>query len=106
MAGALGCAAVLLKDFTGVLALCRETLSQISVFSGTLQPVLATVLSAGGNAATATALQVATMVVFDLVIRLVNTLLVPAGVRVSRGGGSGCGDRNGMLHGIVDGIKG
>ena len=54
MAAALGCAAVLLRDFTGVLSLCRDTLDQISVFSGTLQPVLATVLATGGNTATAT----------------------------------------------------
>ena len=78
MAAALGCAAVLLRDFTGVLSLCRDTFDQISVFSGTLQPVLATVLATGGNTATATVLQAATMVVFDLVIRLVNALLVPA----------------------------
>ncbi len=38
MAAALGCAAVLLRDFTGVLSLCRDTLDQISVFSGALQP--------------------------------------------------------------------
>ena len=56
MAAALGCAAVLLRDFTGVLSLCRDTLDQISVFSGTLQPVLATVLATGGNTATATVL--------------------------------------------------
>lgn len=106
MAGALGCAAVLLQDFTGVLALCRETLNEISVFSGTLQPVLATVLATGGSPTTATALQVATMVVFDLVIRLVGTLLVPAAcaylaivvVDAAAGGG--------MLRGLADGIKG
>ncbi|MDO4270746.1 MAG: hypothetical protein Q4C72_07455 [Eubacteriales bacterium] len=105
MAGALGCAGVLLRDFTGVLALCRDTLEQISLFSATLQPVLATVLSVGGSAATATVLQVAAMVVFDLVIRLINTLLVPAAcaylaiivVDAATGGE--------MLHGIADGIK-
>ena len=32
MAAALGCAAVLLRDFTGVLSLCRDTLDQIGVF--------------------------------------------------------------------------
>ena len=83
MAGALGCAAVLLQDFSGVLSLCRDTLEQISLFSGTLQPVLAAALSAGGSAATATVLQVATMVVFDLVIRLIHTLMVPAACALS-----------------------
>ena len=106
MAGALGCAAVLLRDFTGVLALCRETLSEISVFSGTLQPVLATVLAAGGNAATATTLQVATMVVFDLVIRLISTLLVPAACAYLAVSVVDAAAGSGMLRGLADGIKG
>lgn len=106
MAGVLGCAAVLLQDFTGVLALCRETLSEISLFSGTLQPVLATVLAAGGNTATATALQVATMVVFDIVIRLINVLLVPAACAYLAVVAVDAATGNGMLHGIADGIKG
>lgn len=105
LAGAVGCAAVLLKDFSGVLSLCRDTLAQISLFSATLQPVLAAVLSVGGNAATATTLQVATMLVFDMVIRLVNRLLVPAVcgylaiIAVDAAAG------NAMLRGIADGIK-
>ena len=106
MAGALGCAAVLLRDFSGVLALCRETLEQISVFWGVLQPVLATALSVGGNAATATVLQVATMIVFDLVIRLVNALLVPAACAYLGIVAVDAGTGNGMLRGIADGIKG
>lgn len=106
MAGALGCAAVLLRDFSGVLALCRETLEQISVFSGVLQPVLATALSVGGNAATATVLQVATMIVFDLVIRLVNALLVPAVCAYLGIVAVDAATGNGMLRGIADGIKG
>ena len=108
MVVALGCAAVLLRDFTGVLSLCRDTLDQISVFSGTLQPVLATVLATGGNTATATVLQAATMVVFDLVIRLVNALACSGGVRDStRDHGGGCrgpGQRD-AARGIADGIK-
>ncbi len=106
LAGALGCAAVLLRDFTNVLSLCRETLENIGVFSGTLQPVLATVLCMGGGAATATALQVASVFVFDLVIRLVKSVLLPGAcaylaiVTVDAAVG---GD---MLKGIGDGIKG
>ena len=104
-AGALGCAGVLLRDFSGVLALCRDTLERISVFSGTMQPVLAAALSAGGNAVTATTLQVATVLVFDLVIRLIYTLLLPAAcaylaiVAVDAAVGSG------LLRGIAEGIK-
>ena len=106
MAGALGCAAVLLRDFSGVLTLCRDTLEQISVFSGVLQPVLATTLSVGGNAATATVLQVATMIVFDLIIRLVNALLVPAACAYLGIVAVDAATGNGMLRGIADGIKG
>lgn len=105
MAAALGCAAVLLRDFTGVLSLCRDTLDQIGVFSGTLQPVLATVLATGGNTATATVLQAATMVVFDLVIRLVNALLVPAACAYLAITAVDAAAGNGMLRGIADGIK-
>nr|WP_297172260.1 hypothetical protein [uncultured Agathobaculum sp.] len=106
MAGALGCATVLLQDFSGVLSLCRNTLEQISVFSGVLQPVLATALSVGGNAATATVLQIATMVVFDLVIRLINALLVPAACAYLGIVAVDAATGNGMLRGIADGIKG
>lgn len=105
MAGAIGCAAVLLQDFAGVLSLCRDTFEQISLFSGTLQPVLATVLSVGGSAATATTLQVATMIVFDLVIRLVNVLLVPAVCAYLAIVSVDAATGNGMLRGIADGIK-
>ena len=89
MAGALGCAAVLLQDFSGVL-----------------QPVLATALSVGGNATTATVLQVATMIVFDLIIRLVNLLLVPAACAYLGIVVVDAATGNGMLHGIADGIRG
>ena len=78
MAGALGISAVLLRDFSGVLSLCRSALDGISVFSATLQPVLAAALSMGGSAVTATTLQVASMFAFDLVLRLTEGLLVPA----------------------------
>ena len=78
LAGVLGVSAVLLQDFSGVLSLCRAALDGIGVFSAALQPVLAAALSMGGNAVTATALQAATMLVFDLVLRLTESLLVPA----------------------------
>lgn len=106
LAAVLGCAAVLLQDFSGVLALCRDTLSQISVFSGTLQPVLAAALSAGGSAVTATALQVASLFVFDLVIRLINGLLVPAACAYLSITAVDAATGSGMLRGLADGIRG
>ncbi|MDY3618511.1 stage III sporulation protein AE [Agathobaculum sp.] len=105
MAGALGCGVVLLTDFSSVLAVCREALSQISVFSATLQPVLAAALSVGGCATTATVLQVATMLVFDLVIRLVTTLLVPAVCAYLAIIAVDAATSNGLLRGLADGVK-
>ena len=105
MAAALGCAAVLLRDFTGVLSLCRDTLAQISVFSAALQPVLAAVLASGGHTATATMLQASTVLVFDLVIRLVNALLVPAVCAYLAVTAVDAAAGSGMLRGIADGIK-
>lgn len=105
MAASLGCAAVLLGDFAGVLALCRETLEQISLFSGILQPVLATVLAAGGSAATATVVQTASMLVSDLTIRLVSTLLVPAACAYLAISAVDAAMGNGMLHGAAEGVK-
>lgn len=106
MAGALGCVAVLLNDFTGVLRLCRDTMESISVFSATLQPVLATVLCMGGGAATATALQTASMFVSDLVIRLVNAVLLPAVCAYLAIASVDAATGGEMLRGLGEGIKG
>lgn len=105
MAGALGCAAVLLRDFTSVLTLCRETMEQISVFSGVLQPVLATVVSMGGSAATATVLQISSIVVFDVVLRLANRLLLPGACAYLAISAVDAATGGELLHGIGEGIK-
>lgn len=105
LAGVLGCAAVLLQDFSGVLAVCRNAFEQISTFSATLQPVLATALSVGGCAATATVLQVSTMLVFDLVLRLVTMLLVPAACAYLAITVVDAATGNELLHGLADGVK-
>ncbi len=106
MAGALGCTAVLLRDFTNVLSMCRETMENISVFSGALQPVLATALCMGGGAVTATAIQAASMFVFDLVLRLVKGLLLPGACAYLAVTAVDAAAGGGMLQGIGDGIKG
>ena len=46
------------------------------------------------------------MVVFDLVIRLINVLLVPAVCAYLAVVAVDAATGNGMLHGIADGIKG
>lgn len=104
MAGALGISAVLLRDFSGVLSLCRSALDGISVFSATLQPVLAAALSMGGSAVTATTLQVASMFAFDLVLRLIEGLLVPAVCVYLAVTVVDAAAGNGVLRGLAEGI--
>lgn len=105
LAGTLGISAVLLQDFSGVLSLCRSALDGIGVFSAALQPVLAAALAMGGNAVTATTLQAATMLVFDLVLRLTETLLVPAVCVYLAVTVVDAAAGNGMLRGLADGIE-
>lgn len=78
IAGALGMTGVLFRDLQGMLALCTQTLEQTSVFSTTLLPVMAGALTISGAPATASATQGITMLAMDLLIRFINTVLVPA----------------------------
>ena len=61
-------------------------------------------LSMGGNAVTATALQAATMLVFDLVLRLTESLLVPAVCVYLAVTVVDAAAGNGMLRGLADGV--
>lgn len=78
MAGALGVTAVLLGDMRGLLSLCSSTLEQVSVFSKTMLPVMAAAISLSGAPTTATVMQSATMFAFDLLVRFITAVLVPA----------------------------
>lgn len=78
MAGALGVATVLLGDMRGLMALCNNTLEQVSVFSKTMLPVMAAAISLSGAPTTATVMQAATMFAFDLLVRFITAVLVPA----------------------------
>ena len=68
------------------------------------EPVRAAALSMGGNAVTATALQAATMLVFDLVLRLTESLLVPAVCVYLAVTVVDAAAGNGMLRGLADGV--
>ncbi|MFQ9126714.1 MAG: stage III sporulation protein AE [Butyricicoccaceae bacterium] len=87
-----------------MLSLCRSALDGISVFSATLQPVLAAALSMGGSAVTATTLQVASMFAFDLVLRLIEGLLVPAVCVYLAVTVVDAAAGNGVLRGLAEGI--
>ncbi len=78
LAGALGVSTVLMADVNGLFALCTQTLEQVSVFSKSMLPIMAAAISLAGAPTTAAILQTATMMSFDLVVRFVSAVLVPA----------------------------
>lgn len=78
MAGALGMTGVLLTDLSGMMSLCRDTLAEISALSAGMLPVMAAAVSMTGAPAAAAALQGVTMFSFDLLVRFVEGVLLPA----------------------------
>lgn len=78
MAGALGMTAVLMTDLSGMMGLCRDTLAQVSTFSKAMLPVMAAAVSVTGAPTAATVMQGVTMFAFDLLVRFINGLLLPA----------------------------
>ncbi|MBS5164716.1 MAG: stage III sporulation protein AE [Butyricicoccus pullicaecorum] len=78
LAGALGMTGVFFADLSGLMALCRNTLHEVSVFSKTMLPVMAGAVSLTGAPTTATVMQGITLFSFDLFIRLMTELLLPA----------------------------
>ena len=69
---------VFFADLSGLMALCRNTLHEVSVFSKTMLPVMAGAVSLTGAPTTATVMQGITLFSFDLFIRLMTELLLPA----------------------------
>lgn len=78
LAGALGMTGVFFADLSGMMVLCRNTLHEVSVFSKTMIPVMAGAVSLTGAPTTATVMQGITLFSFDLFIRLITELLLPA----------------------------
>ncbi|MFR4239880.1 MAG: hypothetical protein ACLT2F_04480 [Butyricicoccus sp.] len=74
MAAALGCAAVLLRDFTGVLSLCRDTPTRSACFQAASR-CSPPYLRPAATRRPQPFCRRLTMVVFDLVIRLVTPCL-------------------------------
>ncbi len=78
LAGALGMTGVFFGDLFGMMTLCRNTLHEVSVFSKAMIPVMAGAVSLTGAPTTATILQGITLFSFDLFIRFIMELLLPA----------------------------
>ncbi len=78
LAGALGMTGVFFGDLFGMMALCRNTLHEVSMFSKAMLPVMAGAVSLTGAPTTATVLQGVTLFSFDLFIQFVMELLLPA----------------------------
>ncbi len=78
MGGALAMAVVLFGDFRSVLHAVLAAIEQIGVLAAGMFPVMAAALTLTGAGGTAAVTQSAGMLAFDLVIRLIENLLVPA----------------------------
>ena len=78
MGGALAVAAVLFSDFRSVLHAVLAAIEQVGVLAAGMFPVMTAALTLTGAAGTAATTQAAGMFAFDLVIRLIENLLVPA----------------------------
>lgn len=78
MGGALAVAVVLFQDFQSVLHTVLAAIEQVGVLAAGMFPVMAAALTLTGAAGTAATTQAAGLFAFDLVIRLIERLLVPA----------------------------
>lgn len=78
MAGILATASIVLLDMHGLMMLCKETMESISVFSKTMIPIMAGAVSVSGAPARAAAMQAVTVFALDLVIRMIESVLMPA----------------------------
>lgn len=77
MAGVLAIAAAVLFDMSSLMALCRSTLESVSAFSKTMVPVMAAAVSLSGAPTRAAVMQAATMFALELMIRMINSVLLP-----------------------------
>lgn len=78
MGGALAMAAVLFGDFRSVLHAVLDAIEQTGVLAAGMFPVMSAAMTLSGSAGAAAATQSLGMIAFDLVIRLIENLLVPA----------------------------
>lgn len=111
MTGALGMAAVIFTDVSSLLALCEDTAMQLSAFATGMLPIMATAVATAGAPTTAATLQVVTLFAFDLLIRLLLCVLLPA-VRIYLAmvtlntalGNDLLGSMAGLIHWAVSGV--
>lgn len=78
MGGALAMAVILFGDFRSVLHAVLDAIEQVSVLAAGMFPVMTAALTLSGSAGAAAATQSLGLMAFDLVIRLIENLLVPA----------------------------
>lgn len=77
LAGTLAVTGIVGGDVQTMIALGKETISQIHVLSEALLPTLSAAVSASGGIASASVRQVATVLVCDILISLIENLLLP-----------------------------
>lgn len=77
LGGALGITMICTGSLSTMVALADETISRIGSFTTLLLPVLSSVLTASGGFTAGAALYVGSCMFFDVLIRVIRTLLMP-----------------------------
>ena len=77
LAGALAVTGTCTVNLQAMIALARETISQVSAFSELLLPVLSSVIAAAGAAGSAAALYAGSMLFMNVLLTLITRLLIP-----------------------------
>lgn len=78
MAGALGITAAISGDLTGMLSLCTTTAEELSVFSGSMIPVVLTAVTLCGAPTSGAMSCAATVFALNFCITLITSVLIPA----------------------------
>lgn len=77
IAAALAITVVSVGDANSLVGLAKETMDEISLFSKALLPVMASALTASGKPLASSSLYIATTVIADILVTLINSLLLP-----------------------------
>lgn len=75
--GALGICTAVLGSMESMIQLSRETVAQLTEYSGLLLPVMASAMAVSGNPVTAGGLQALTALFAQLLMRIISNLLIP-----------------------------
>ena len=78
LAGALGVAAVVYGDLSGLMGLCMDTTEEIRIFSKSMLPVMMTAMTLTGAPTSGALVSTGTVFALDICISLITGLFIPA----------------------------